>query len=283
MRLATFILTGLLAVWGRGARLSAQSAGDHVAAGDRDHAARNAQGALAHYEAALALDSTNSDVLIKAAFDAVDLGEFTPNSEQRTSLFRRGEHYARLAVAANPRSAEAHFQLARALGRTALSLGPRDRVKYAREVRDEALAALAIESRHAGALHVMGMWNAEVMRLNALSRLVAKRFLGGQILGEANWESAQRYREQSSYTHIANVKTPTILFHGEQDTTDTIGQSMMFYQGLKDRGIAARFLRFPREPHGFNEPRHQRTRDMEEVSWFEKYVKGAEFKVEARK
>ena len=197
MRLATFILTGLLAVWGRGARLSAQSAGDHVAAGDRDHAARNAQGALAHYEAALALDSTNSDVLIKAAFDAVDLGEFTPNSEQRTSLFRRGEHYARLAVAANPRSAEAHFQLARALGRTALSLGPRDRVKYAREVRDEALAALAIESRHAGALHVMGMWNAEVMRLNAVARLIAKRFLGGKVFDEANWDSAQRYLEQA--------------------------------------------------------------------------------------
>ena len=102
-------------------------------------------------------------------------------------------------------------------------------------------------------------------------------------IGGTPWESAQRYREQSSYSHIANVKTPTILFHGEQDTTDTIGQSMMFYQGLKDRGIAARFIRFPREPHNFNEPRHQRTRDMEEISWFEKYVKGAEFKVEARK
>ncbi|HEV8217848.1 MAG TPA: hypothetical protein VGP95_18480, partial [Gemmatimonadaceae bacterium] len=76
MRLVTFILSGLLA--GGGARLaSAQSAADHIAGGDRDHAARNAQGALAHYEAALALDSTNSDALIKAAFEAVDLGEFT--------------------------------------------------------------------------------------------------------------------------------------------------------------------------------------------------------------
>jgi len=102
-------------------------------------------------------------------------------------------------------------------------------------------------------------------------------------IGGTPWESAQRYREQSSYSHIANVKTPTILFHGEQDTTDTIGQSMMFYQGLKDRGVASRFIRFPREPHNFNEPRHQRTRDMEEISWFEKYVKGAEFKVETRK
>jgi len=194
MRLVTFILPGLLAV----ARLaSAQSVADHIAGGDRDHAARNAQGALAHYEAALALDSTNSDALIKAAYEAVDLGEFTADPEQRASLFRRGEHYARLAVAANPRSAEAHFQLARALGRTALSVGVRDRIKYAREVRDEALAALTIEPRHAGALHVMGMWNAEVMRLNALSRMIAKRFLGGKVFDEASWDNARRYLDQA--------------------------------------------------------------------------------------
>lgn len=194
MRLVTFILTGLLA----GARLAhGQSAGDHIAAGDRDHAARNAQGALAHYEAALALDSMNSDALIKAAYEAVDLGEFTENPEQRASLFRSGEHYARRAVAANPRSAEAHFQLARALGRTALSVGVRDRIKYGTEVHDEALAALALDARHAGALHVMGMWNAEVMRLNAFSRLIAKRFLGGKVFNEASWDNAQRYLEEA--------------------------------------------------------------------------------------
>lgn len=194
MRLVTFILAGLLTV----ARLAhGQSAADHVVAGDRDHAARNAQGALAHYEAALALDSTNSDALIKAAYEAVDLGEFAANPEQRTSLFRRGEQYARRAVAANPRSAEAHFQLARALGRTALSVGVRDRIKYATEVRNEALAALAIEPRHAGALHVMGGWNAEVMRLNGVARLIAKRFLGGKVFDEANWDNAQRYLEQA--------------------------------------------------------------------------------------
>ncbi len=64
-------------------------------------------------------------------------------------------------------------------------------------MRNEALAALAIEPRHAGALHVMGGWNAEIMRLNGLSRLVAKRFLGGKVFDEANWDNAQRYLEQA--------------------------------------------------------------------------------------
>jgi len=176
---------------------SGQSAAEEIALGDRDHAALNAASALKHYEAALAVDPNNSDALIKAAYDAVDLGEFNPNVDQRTALFRSGEQYARRAVAANPNDAEAHFQLARAIGRNALTMGARDRVKFAREVRDQALEALRLNPKHSGALHVMGVWNAEVMRLNGFSRMIAKNFLGGQIFGEANWDNAQHYLEQA--------------------------------------------------------------------------------------
>jgi dipeptidyl aminopeptidase/acylaminoacyl peptidase len=96
-------------------------------------------------------------------------------------------------------------------------------------------------------------------------------------IGGTPWENPDGYRKMSSYTHINKVTTPTILFHGEQDTTDTIGQSMIFYQGLKDRGVPARFIRFPREPHGFREPRHQRLKDVEEIAWMQKYINGSEW------
>ena len=174
-----------------------QSAAEHIALGDREHAARNAAGALKQYEAALAVDSNNADALVKAAYDAVDLGEFNPNAEQRTALYRSAEQYARHAVAANPASPEAHFQLAVALGRTALTMGARDRVKFAAEVRAQALEALRLDPKHSGALHVMGVWNAEVMRLNGFTRLVAKKLLGGQIFSEANWDNAQSYLERA--------------------------------------------------------------------------------------
>ncbi|HEX5475387.1 MAG TPA: S9 family peptidase [Vicinamibacterales bacterium] len=93
-------------------------------------------------------------------------------------------------------------------------------------------------------------------------------------IGGTPWDDADAYRRQSSYTHVAQVSTPTILFHGERDTTDTIGQSMMFYQALKDRSVPVRFIRFPREPHGFREPHHQRIRDTEEIAWLMKYTRG---------
>jgi tetratricopeptide (TPR) repeat protein len=142
-------------------------------------------------------DTTSYDWLVKAANDAVDRGEFNPSEEQRKTLYRNAEQYARRAVAANPNDAEGHFQLARAIGRNALTMGSRDRVKYAAVVRDEALAALKVNPKHAGALHVMGVWNAEIMRLNGFVRMVAKNLLGGAVFSEANWDNAQKYLEEA--------------------------------------------------------------------------------------
>jgi tetratricopeptide (TPR) repeat protein len=145
----------------------------------------------------VAADTNSYDWLIKAAHEAVDHGEFNPSDEQRRTLYKNAEQYARRAVAANPNDAEGHFQLARAIGRNALTMGTRDRIKYAGEVREQALTALKISPKHDGALHVMGEWNAQVMRLNGFSRMIAKNFLGGKIFGEASWDNAQKYLEES--------------------------------------------------------------------------------------
>jgi tetratricopeptide (TPR) repeat protein len=174
-----------------------QSAADHVAIGDRDHAALNSVNALKHYEAALAVDSTYYDALVKAARESVDLGQFNPNEEERTSLYKRAEQYARRAVAVKPDDAEGHFELARAIGKNALTMGKKDRVKYAGIVHDEAMAALKIDPKHPGALHVMGVWNAEIMRLSGIQRFMAKNLLGGKTFGEANWDNAIKYMEQA--------------------------------------------------------------------------------------
>jgi tetratricopeptide (TPR) repeat protein len=175
----------------------AQTAADHIAMGDQAYVAMNAAGALQHYEAALAVDSMSVEALYKAARQCVDLGEFNADEAARTAFYARAEKYARRAVAAGPNDADAHFHLARSLGRAALAMGARDRIKYGKVVRVEALAALKINPKHPGALHVMGMWNAEIMRLNGFTRMIAKTFLGGQIFSEANWENAQKYLEQA--------------------------------------------------------------------------------------
>ena len=174
----------------------AQSAAEHVAVGDRERAANPAD-ALKHFEAALAVEPGNYDALWRAAVAAVDVGEGQTDAAQRNAVYKQGEQYARRAVQANPNDAEGHFALGRALGRIAQTLGSRDKVKYAGEVRAQAQEALRLNPRHPGALHIMGMWNAEIMRLNGVARFMAKNFLGGQVFGSANWNDAQRYLEQA--------------------------------------------------------------------------------------
>jgi len=175
----------------------AQTAANHIALGDKEYAAMNASAALKHYEAAIAEDPKNYEALWKASRSAVDLGSYERNDEMRGLDFRNAELYARRAVEANPSDAEGHFNLARALGKNALTQGPKARIKYANDVRSHALECLKINPKQAGCLHVMGMWNAEVMRLNGFTRMMAKNFLGGKVFGSASWPEAKRYMEES--------------------------------------------------------------------------------------
>jgi tetratricopeptide (TPR) repeat protein len=172
-------------------RLLAQGAADHVARGDSSRASLDGNRALREYLMAVEKSPLNADALWRASSEAIDLGEFSET--RRDSLFRLGEDLARRAVRADSTSSMAYFALAKALGRRAQSLGVRDRVKYAEAVRAAALESLKRDSLNPGALHVMGMWNAEIMRLSGVERFFAKRLLGGKTMSEASWDNAVRY------------------------------------------------------------------------------------------
>ena len=176
---------------------SAQTAAEHIAAGDREAAALNATAALADYKAAIAADSSAEEAYWKASRTLVDLGEYEPDKDKQKELYAEAKEDATKAVALKPTDPEAHFSVARAVGRVALSVGKKERVRFAKEVRTEALECLRLDSLHAGANHVMGRWNAEIMRLSGFSRFMAKNFLGGDVFGTASWAEAVRYMERA--------------------------------------------------------------------------------------
>jgi tetratricopeptide (TPR) repeat protein len=176
---------------------TAQTPAEHIALGDSLYAQFKPDQALPHYIAAIGSDSSNYEALWKAARSEVDQAEVERDAGRRDRFSRASEALSRRAIRVNPQDAEAHFHLARALGRRALSVGVRDRVKFATEIRAEALEALRLDANHPGALHVMGVWNAEVMRLNGVQRFFAKNVLGGRVFGEASWERAVSYMEKS--------------------------------------------------------------------------------------
>jgi tetratricopeptide (TPR) repeat protein len=176
---------------------SGQTAAEHVATGDKDYTALNATGALAEFKAAIASDSTYEEAYWKASRTLVDLGEYEPDKDKQKDFYAQAKDLATKAAALKPSDPEAYFSVARAVGRVALSLGKKERVRYAKDVRTAALECLRLDSAHAGANHVMGRWNAEIMRLSGFSRFMAKNFLGGDVFGTASWAEAVRYMERA--------------------------------------------------------------------------------------
>ncbi len=174
-------------------RLTAQSAADHVALGNAAMQVHDLRTALAHYDAALELDSTAYEANWRASIALLDEGEQIPDSvksAERDSLYARAERLARRAVAADSTRAEGHFALAAAVGRASLTMGKKERIRRATVIRDEARRTLEIDPRHDGAYHILGRWNAEIMRLSGLSRFFAKNLLGAGVFGQASWEEA---------------------------------------------------------------------------------------------
>jgi tetratricopeptide (TPR) repeat protein len=194
--LPALVLALAIATTGAAAHsLGAQTARDQIALGDREYAARNAQSALDFYTKALSLEAKNYEALWKASLAETDLAELAPKGALQDSLLNVATVHAAAAIGVNPHDAEGHFCAARVAGRKALTLGTRDRIKYAKIVRLEALDALKADSLHPGALDVLGMWNAEIMRINGLARAFAKAFLGADIFALASWDEAQRLLE----------------------------------------------------------------------------------------
>jgi dipeptidyl aminopeptidase/acylaminoacyl peptidase len=77
--------------------------------------------------------------------------------------------------------------------------------------------------------------------------------------------------ERSSLKHVAKVKTPTMLIHGENDNDVPIAESEQFFVALQDVGVETVFVRYPREGHGLAEPHHVVDLMDRSVAWYEKH------------
>ena len=174
-------------------RLVAQA--DEILAGSRAADEHDLGLARRHFEAELRRNPGSYEANWRLALLLIDMAKQIPDnvkSPVRDSLYLHAESYARRAVAAKNDGAEGHFALANALGRSSLSMGIRDRVKRATEVRAEALRTLELDPRHDGAWHILGRWNAEVERLSGVQRFITRAFLGASVFNTASWDEAER-------------------------------------------------------------------------------------------
>ena len=98
------------------------------------------------------------------------------------------------------------------------------------------------------------------------------RYLRWFYSDKAPWDATDLYWDRSPMKYVNNVKTPTMIMHGQVDTRVPIAQAQEFYRALKERNVPVEFVVYPRENHGFTEPRHQMDRVQRYVKFFGKYL-----------
>jgi len=103
--------------------------------------------------------------------------------------------------------------------------------------------------------------------------------VGLWLIGGKPWNNPEEWRDHSSITHVENITTPTLIIHGAEDQTSSVGQSLMLFTAIKDIGKApVRYIKFPRQGHSPHEPRQIRIERIEETKWMKKYIRGIDWK-----
>jgi hypothetical protein len=117
----------------------------------------------------------------------------TDDNDLRKSLLREAEMHARASVADEGQTDDIglRYALAVILGLRANAEGGRTKVQAAAALSEELDVILAVEPEHPGARHMLGRLHAGIRRMGRVSRWVASRMEGGDVLSRATWQSAE--------------------------------------------------------------------------------------------
>jgi regulator of microtubule dynamics protein 3 len=171
------------------ADLFAATPSELISQGDSLCAIYNFKSAVELYRSAAQADSSNFSAYWKLGRCLNFIGELAPKDSQLV-IFEKARDAELAALNLNDASADAHFQLARAVGKIALYKGIFNSVGLTKQVKREADRALALDSLHDGAWHILGRWHREVGKKPKLFRSP----LG---LGDANKEDAVAFMQKA--------------------------------------------------------------------------------------
>ncbi len=133
---------------------------------------------LADYRRAVAEDPDSYEGAWKLARALTDEATLSNDSSEQRSLCLEAEKLARRAVGLDPKGSMGHAYLAVAVGKLALFEGGKRKVELSREVKAEADEALKCDGNDDVALHVLAIWNREMVELNWFLRSFAQLLYG---------------------------------------------------------------------------------------------------------
>jgi len=80
------------------------------------------------------------------------------------------------------------------------------------------------------------------------------------------------YDDHSPVRFLEHCHTPALVIHGEADVRVPISQGEEFYYGLRFLGGETQMVRYPREPHIFQEMDHQRDSLERMLRWYDSHL-----------
>lgn len=172
----------------------ARTAEEAIAEGDQHYAAAKLDEARRAYGEAVQIAPNLVVALCRLSRAESELGETQKGDEQRRTWADAVKH-AREAVRVAPDSASAHVWLAVALGRQALSEGPKTRLALSKEIKSEVDRALALDTNIGRAWHVLAVWNMKISSLNMVERMAANTVLGGVPKGASFANADQAFQK----------------------------------------------------------------------------------------
>ena len=87
---------------------------------------------------------------------------------------------------------------------------------------------------------------------------------------------AELLRDLSPIHKVDQVKAPTIVLHGANDTNVPVVEAEQVVESLKSRGVPVEYVLFADEGHGFRKTANRITATVSIVEWFRSYLTAGE-------
>ncbi len=86
------------------------------------------------------------------------------------------------------------------------------------------------------------------------------------------WPVTKRATRADVFPHIADIRAPLLLLHGDKDPICSLSQSAITYRALEDLGRTVGMVVYPGEGHGFAKKKNQRDSSRQLLAWFLKHL-----------
>lgn len=133
----------------------------------------------------------------RGARAATLVGLLSPTRKKARPHYRDGIAYADDALAVQPDHPDALMWSMAAKGRLALWTGAKETADLAQDVWELSHRLLAEYPDNAMAHHALGVTHYQVRKMGWAKRLLARVFVGGDVIGNAKWELATYHLRQS--------------------------------------------------------------------------------------